>query len=366
MPTHETIIIGAGPIGLEIAAALKQRGRDFAVLEAGAIGSTMQWWAPGTKYFSSPERIAIAGVPLTTRDQDKATREEYLAYLRTVVGTFDIPVHTGTRVTDAKRKARGFELTTARSTHGVGGPAELTRTGDGPFAAQTETWNASRIVLAIGDMHRPRMLGVPGEDLPHVSHYFDDPHTYFPARVLIVGGKNSAVEAAIRCYRAGCAVTLSYRRPALDPDRIKYWLLPEIEWLNKKGSITFLPNTMPRSFDALGAVLEDCGPNFVGTGKTRRVDAEHIVLMTGYVQDASLFERLGVDLVGDARRPRLDSSTMESNVPGVFVAGTAIAGTQARARVFIETSHVHVDRIVAAIEGRRFDGPTPTFELEEN
>ena len=366
MPTHETIIIGAGPIGLELAAALKHRGRDFAVLEAGAIGSTMQWWAPGTKYFSSPERIAIAGVPLTTRDQDKATREEYLAYLRTVVGTHDIRVHTGCRVTNAKRTKEGFELATVRSTHGVGGAAELAHVADGPLAAETETWRAQRIVLAIGDMHRPRMLGVPGEDLPHVSHFFDDPHTYFPARVLIVGGKNSAVEAAIRCYRAGCAVTLSYRRPALDPDRIKYWLLPEIEWLIKKGSIEFLQSTLPSSFDPRGAVLEHCDPNFVGTGRTTRVETDHIVLLTGYVQDGSLFECLGVETVGEARRPRFDSSTMETNIAGVFVAGTATAGTQARARVFIETSHVHVDRIVAAIEGGRYEGPTPTFDLEEN
>jgi len=366
MPSTDTIIVGAGPIGLELAAALKQRGRDFAILEAGAVGSTMQWWAPGTRYFSSPERIAIAGVPLTTRDQEKATREEYLAYLRTVVGTHDIPVRTGTRVIDAKRTTNGFELVAIRSTHGVGGPAELAYTPDSPLATETETWNAKRVVLAIGDMHRPRMLGVSGESLPHVSHFFDDPHIYFPARVLIVGGKNSAVEAAIRCYRAGCAVTLSYRRPALDPDRIKYWLLPEMEWLIKKGSINFLPSTKPRSFDPRGAVLEHCDSNFVGSGRTTRVDADHIVLLTGYVQDPSLFERLGVDLVGEARKPRFDTSTMETNIPGVFVAGTATAGTQARARVFIETSHVHVDRIVAAIEGHRFQGPTPTFELEEN
>lgn len=367
MPSHETIIIGAGPIGLELAAALKQRGRDFALLEAGAIGSTMQWWAPGTKYFSSPERIAIAGVPLTTRDQEKATREEYLDYLRTVVGVYDIPVRTRTRVVGARRTdGGGFELKTVRGTHGVGGPAELARTGPEPLEGDTETWRAERLVLAIGDMHRPRMLGLPGEDLPHVSHFFADPHEYFRSRVLIVGGKNSAAEAAIRCYRAGCAVTISYRRPAFDPERIKYWILPEIEWLVRKDAITMLPCTTPVSFDQGGAVLRGCTADLEPTGATTRVEADHILLLTGYVQDTTLFEQLGVSLVGEGRKPRLDTATMETDVPGVFVAGTATAGTQARTRVFIETSHVHVERIVAAIEGRRFEGEDQVFELEEN
>lgn len=364
MPTHETIIIGAGPIGIELAAALKKRGHDFALLEAGSIGSTMGWWAPGTKFFSSPERIAIAGVPLTTRDQEKATREEYLAYLRTVIGVYDIPVHTRTRVVEAKAVAGGFELTAARSTHGVGGPAELV--GPGLIGGRRETWHAKRLVLVIGDMHRPRMLGVPGEDGPQVSHYFDDPHVYFPSRVLVVGGKNSAVEAAIRCYRAGCRVTLSYRRAALDPDRVKYWLLPEIEWLIDKGHIEFRPSTVPVSFDADGARLERLDAHGQPTGEVERFEADHVLLLTGYVQDPGLFEQLGVELMGDSHKPKISLATMETNVPGVFVAGTAIGGTQPRARVFIETSHVHVERIVAAIEGGQFTGPTPTFELEEN
>jgi bacillithiol disulfide reductase len=364
MPTHDTIIIGAGPIGIELAAALKQRGRDFALLEAGSIGSTMGWWAPGTKFFSSPERIAIAGVPLTTRDQEKATREEYLAYLRTVIGVYDIHVRTQTRVVKARAVADGFELTTARSTHGVGGPAELV--SPGLLDDETETWHAKRVVLVIGDIHRPRMLSVPGEDLPHVSHYFDDPHVYFPSRVLVVGGKNSAVEAAIRCYRAGCKVTLSYRRPALDPDRVKYWLLPEIEWLIDKGYIGFKPSTVPVSFDGAGARLESLDESGKPTGQAEQVEADHILLLTGYVQDPGLFEQLGVELLSDSRKPKFSLATMETNVPGVFVAGTAIGGTQPRARVFIETSHVHVERIIAAIEGGQFTGPTPTFELEEN
>ncbi len=359
MREHDTIIVGGGPIGLEVAAALKSRGHDHAVLEAGAIGSTMQWWAPGTKFFSSPERIAIAGVPLTTRDQDKATREEYLAYLRTVVGLHEIAVQTNTRVVEARREGDGFLLTTVRSTHGVGGPAEQTYKAD---LTETQTWRAKRLVLAIGDMQRPRLLGVPGENLPHVSHYFDDPHRYFPSRVLIMGGKNSAAEAAIRCYRAGCQVTMSYRRPALDPDRIKYWLLPEMEWLIKKGHISFLPSTVPESIDRHGAMLQSTIKGEPGA----RVEADHILLLTGYEQDSTLYEQLGIDLVGSVRKPKFSLETMETNVPGVFVAGTGSAGSQERAKVFIETSHTHAHRIVAAIEGTKFEGETPIFELEEN
>lgn len=362
MPAHDTIIIGAGPIGIEVAAELTKRGHDFALLEAGVVGSTMQWWAPGTRFFSSPERIAIAGVPLTTRDQDKATREEYLAYLRTVIGAFDIKVHTNTRVTTAKKTDDGFELIAIRSTHGVGGPGELERADKPSDDTQTETWRAKRLVLAIGNMHRPRLVGVPGEDLPHVSHYLADPHQYFPSHVLIVGGKNSAVEAAIRCHRVGCSVTMSYRRPAFDPDRIKYWLLPEIEWLTKKGHVTLHANTVPETIHARGAILKPAS----GGGHPIEVEADHIVLLTGYVQDPDLYEQLGVELVGEGHKPKFSLDTMETNVPGVFVAGTGSAGSQVRAKVFIETSHVHAHRIVAALKGQRYEGVSPVFELEEN
>lgn len=354
----DVVIVGAGPIGLEVAAGLKAAGVDYQQIEAGAIGSTIQWWGPGTRFFSSPERIAIAGVPLVTPNEDKASREQYLAYLRQVVGVHGLEISTYCRVVEAQRSSAdrgGFELTIVPSDHGVGGPAEQARRARGAaWTGQSRVVRAQRVVLAIGDMQVPRLLGIAGEDLAHVSHYLGETHEYFGQRVLIVGGKNSAVEAAIRLYRAGARVTLSYRGTEFDASRIKYWLLPEIRWLIEHGRIAWEPGTQPVAIRTGEVDLRGAD------GRIETVQADRVLLLTGYEQDPAMFEALGVELVGDAQRPGLDRSRMETSVPGVFVCGTATAGNQPRARVFIENSHSHVARIVAAITG----GQPPAEEDE--
>jgi thioredoxin reductase (NADPH) len=334
----DVLIVGGGPIGIELAIALKLRGIRYVQLEAGQIGSTIGWYAPQTHFFSSPERIAIAGVPLQTLDQTKATREEYLNYLRAVVLQFDLRIETFERVVSLRKAADGgFEVTSIR-------------------AESERRWRARKVVLAIGDMHRPRRINVPGEDLPHVSHYFGDPHQYFRRRVLIVGGQNSAVEAAIRCYRIGAQVTLSYRGRELDEKRIKFWLLPEIRSLIRDGRLTYLPNTIVREIRGDRVVLDP----------PAEVEADVVLLLTGYEQDTDLFEQVGVTLDGAGRRPRFDERTMETDVPGLFVAGTGSAGTQlGGVKEFIETSHVHVDRIVAALTSSAPPREVAGWELPE-
>ncbi|HVR42002.1 MAG TPA: NAD(P)-binding domain-containing protein [Thermoanaerobaculia bacterium] len=328
----DVLLVGAGPIGIEMAVALKAGGFEYAHLDAGQIGSTISWYAPQTHFFSSPERIEIAGVPLQTLDQTKATREEYLAYLRAVVLQFGLEIHTFERVGSIARGRDGTFDAASR------GPAGARR------------WRARRVVLAIGDMHRPRLLGVPGEELPHVSHYFGDPHLYFRRRVLIVGGKNSAVEAAIRCVRVGAEVSLSYRGSELDAERVKFWLLPEIRSMIREGRVRFLPRSCVREIRGGSVVLGT--PDRSADEAGIRVDADAVLLLTGYEQDPDLFEQLGVTLEGERRAPRFDETTMETDLAGVFVAGTATAGTQlGGVREFIETSHVHVPRIVAALRG---------------
>lgn len=334
----EVLIVGAGPIGIELAVRLRRERISYEQVDAGQIGSTISWYAPQTQFFSSPERIAIAGVPLQTLDRSKATREEYLTYLRSVVLQFDLKVETGVRVNAITRGDDGFVVTA------FGRDGERKRT-------------AQNVVLAIGDMHRPHLLGVPGEDLPHVSHFFGDPHAYFRRQVLVVGGRNSAVEAAIRCVRVAAIVTLSYRAAELDPKHVKPWLLPEINAMIRDSRMTFLPGTTLREITPAHVVLDPGG---------RRIDADSVLLLTGYEQDSSLFESAGVTLVGPQRRPRFNEATMETDVPGLYVAGTAAAGTQVSGTTaFIETSHIHVDRIAAALKGEPAPVETQAYAVPE-
>jgi thioredoxin reductase (NADPH) len=294
----------------------------------------MGWWAPGTRWFSSNERIAIAGVPLQTVDQTKATREEYLRYLRCVVQQFDLNVNVYEPVTNIETRRDGFVVTSGRGR------------GESRYLA-------TRIVLATGGTAAPRKLNVPGEDLPHVSHYMGEPHKYFRTRVLVVGGRNSAVEAALRLHQVGARVAISYRRSEFDAKSIKYWLMPEITGLIKAGRIEAHFNTVVRSMDGEGVELVRCGADFVAIdGEVKKIPADFVLLLVGYVADMSLARMAGVELRGEQEVPVYDGGTMETNVPGVYIAGTAVAGTQGRYKVFLENCHVHVDRIVNAITGR--------------
>ena len=338
----QLIIVGAGPLGVELAVALKRAGIDSVHLEAGQVGQTMLAWPPMTRWFSSSERITIAGVPIHTVSQERCTREEYLAYLRSVVLQFDLHIRTYERVVDLARDDDGFTL--------------VTRT----MAGETRRYTSTFIVLTTGGMARPNRLDIPGEDLPHVSHHLADPHTYFGRRVLIVGGRNSAVEAALRLHHAAANVTLSYRGTSFPP-KVKYWLRPEIEYLVETGRIAAHFETVPTMIHATHVDLQP-----IAGGKHMEVAADFVLLMTGYVADMSLFRLLGVELTGDREVPWFDEQTMETNVPGLFVAGTAAAGTQrSGVRDFLENCHVHVDRILAAITGSPPPPPPEPVSLPE-
>lgn len=327
----EVAIIGAGPIGLELAAVFKRLGVDYLHLEARQIGYTISWWPRQTYFFSTTERIEIAGIPLQNTAQQRATGEEYLAYLRSVVEQLDLQVSTYEPVVGIQRTENGFQLIT------------LPQTGERRYLCR-------KLVLAIGDMHAPNRLGIPGEDLPHVSHYFDDPHKYFRKRLLIVGGRNSAAEAALRCWRAGSQVSISYRREDFDPHVVKHWILPDIKTQIELGTIKFYPQTVPVEITAEHVTLEKV-QDLEPTGEHVNVPADFVLLNTGFVQDSSLFEMAGVKLEGEARTPAYNPDTMETNIPGLYVAGTAAAGSQRRYRLFIENTHIHVGKIALALTG---------------
>ncbi|PKO05221.1 MAG: hypothetical protein CVU41_13160 [Chloroflexi bacterium HGW-Chloroflexi-3] len=204
-------IIGAGPTGVELAVALTQANIPFLLFDAGQIGQTIAWWPKHTRFFSTSERIAMPGLPLMVFDQQHPTNDDYLAYLRGVVQQFGIQEHAYEPVIEVKHLSDGdFVLITEKK--GI-----------------RQHYQADFVVLATGGMAEPRMLNIPGEDLPHVSHYLNDPHDYFQQELLVVGGRNSAVEYALRCWRAGAKVTLSYHKPELLKTSIKPALLQDIE-----------------------------------------------------------------------------------------------------------------------------------------
>ncbi|HEX8520650.1 MAG TPA: NAD(P)-binding domain-containing protein [Tepidisphaeraceae bacterium] len=328
----EVAIVGAGPIGIELAVALKKAGVEYLHFDAKQIGYTISWFAPQTKFFSSNERIAIAGVPLSTPDQTKATREQYLAYLRMVVQFFDLKINTYEPIVGIDKLAGEFVLTTQH------------RQGK-------RTYRARRVVLCTGGTDRPRRLNIPGEDLPHVHYYFQDPHTYFGQKILIIGGKNSAVEAALRSHHAGARVSISYRRNELPASSIKYWLMPEITGLFKNGCIATYFNSVAAEITSSHVKLRH------DDGRLSEVAADFVLPLIGYEQDNRLLAMAGVELTEENFAPAFDDRTMETNVPGIYVAGTAVGGTQNRYTVFIENCHVHVERIMADL---LHQAPPPT------
>lgn len=323
----QVAIVGAGPIGIELAVALKRVGVDYIQFDAKQIGYTISWWPRQTSFFSTTERIELAGIPIPSTDQGRVTGEGYLAYLRSIVEGLDLQVNTYEPVVDIHKDGNSFSLVTQS-------------------ASGEARYQAEKVIIAIGDMHAPNKLGIPGEDLPHVDHYFVDPHKYFRTRMLIIGGRNSAVEAALRCWRAGAKVNISYRRALFDEGSVKHFILPDLLAQIELGTIGFLPETVPIAISPTHVTLER-------TDSTRfEQTADFVLMMTGFVGDMTLFKIAGVKLVGEGRAPQHNPETMETNVPGIYVAGTAAGGERKpRYTYFIENCHVHVARIVHNLTG---------------
>jgi thioredoxin reductase (NADPH) len=344
----QVAIIGAGPIGIELAVALKRAGVETLHFDAHQIGHTISWWPRHTPFFSTTERIELAGFPIPNTDQGRVTGEAYLAYLRAIVETMDLKINTYEPVVAIHNNDEEFILVT----HPPSGEVH---------------YRADKVIIAIGDMHRPNLLGIPGEDLPHVDHYFVEPHRYFRKKLLIIGGRNSAAEAALRCWRAGAQVTISYRRTTFDERSVKHFILPDLLTQIELGTIAFLPETVPLEVRPALVVLQ------ASDGKTFQQPADFVLMMTGFLGDMGLLQAAGVNLVGESLAPQHNPETMETNVTGIYLAGTVAGGERKkRYTYFIENCHVHVTRIVHHLTGewplvgtipaRRYDLPLEDIE----
>jgi thioredoxin reductase (NADPH) len=285
-------------------------------------------------YFTTPELLEIGGLPLVT-PYDKPTRLESLRYYRRVVDTYGIQISLHEQVIDIAREREIFVVTTASVE-----PGRAAATG--PVGRRVR--EARAVVLAIGYYDIPNYLGVPGEDLPHVSHYYKEPHPYYRERVVIVGGKNSAAEAALELFRAGAHVTLVHRRAALG-ESIKYWVRPDIDNRIKEGSIAARFETRVVEIKRASVTIESA------VGGRDELPADAVLLLTGYRPDVDLMRCAGIHCHEETLAPDLDPETFETNVPNLFIAGGAVAGRNTGS-IFIENGRFHGERIVKVLADR--------------
>ena len=338
MSVRDVLIVGAGPSGLATAIAAKARGLDFLIVERGVLVNSIFHFPVHMVFFTTPELLEVGGLPLIT-PYDKPTRLEALRYYRRVVDTYGLPVSVHEEVLAIEREDGMFAVTTRRTR-----PA--TEPGRGPSVTGEDgrrVRHARAVVLAIGYYDLPNLLGIPGEDLPHVNHYYNDAHPYFRQRVVVVGGKNSAAEAALELFRGGAHVTLVHRHAALG-DSIKYWVRPDIENRIKEGSIAARFETSIVEIRPSEVVVEERGERAI-------LPADAVFLLTGYRPDVELMTRAGIRCDPVTLAPDLDPETFETNVPNLFLAGGAIAGRNTGS-IFIENGRFHGEKIIAVLHER--------------
>lgn len=337
MPGVDLLVVGGGPCGLAAAISAQRAGLSVQVLEGDAVVSTIAQYPTYVRFFSTAEKLALGGMPFVVASE-KPTRRDGLAYYRAVVKEFGIPLRQYERVLSVERRSNDFLV------HSVS-------RAEGP--RQTA---AKSVVVATGYFGSPNKLGVPGEDLPHVRHVYHEGHEAFDQDVVVVGGGNSAAEAALDLWRCGARVTLVHFGPAFDK-KIKPWVLPDFTNRVKEGVIAARWNTRVQSIDA-GSVT------VTTDGVDARLPAQFIYAMTGFAPNMELLRAAGVPIDAKTGIPRHDPDTLETTVPGLFIAGVVIAGFDAN-KVFIENGRYHGDRIVARILGQRAPAePTLSAELD--
>jgi thioredoxin reductase (NADPH) len=321
---QDLVIVGAGPAGLAAAIAARKAGLDFRTFEKGVLVNSLFHFPGQMVFFTTPDLLEIGGLPFVT-PHGKPTRDETLRYYRRVVDTHDLVIDFGYSVTAICRDDDGvFAVRTAHDAHGE------------------QEWHARTVLIASGCYDHPNQLGVPGEELPHVSHYYTEPHEFYRKPVVVVGGKNSAAEAALDLYRSGAHVTLVHRRAELGSS-IKYWVRPDIENRIKEGSIaarfeTRVVEIRPRE------IVVECD------GVRDTLPAEGVFLLTGYLANLDFLRGAGIEVASN-NVPRHDPDTFETNVPGLYLAGAVVAGAN-RGEVFIENGRFH-GRVVVEHIARR-------------
>ena len=314
-------IIGAGPIGIEAAILAKQAGLEYTLLEKGALANAIVMYPTYMTFFTTSERLEVGQHPLITTT-DKPTRKEALDYYRRVVQNEELELRTHSEVVGLKRTAQGFKLEV--------------RTDKG----ENYILNAAKVAVATGYFDNPKYLGIPGEDLPNVSHYYSEAHLFFERNVTIIGAGSSAADSALDLYRGGANVTMVHRGDDFRHS-LKYWIRPNLENRVKEGSITAHFNSVVQEITSSEVIIDKQGERLI-------IPTDQTFALTGYYAGTQLLEQAGVHINPQDRSAEHSEETFETNVPGLYVIGSAGYGTRT-SDVFIENGLVHARKALADI-----------------
>jgi thioredoxin reductase (NADPH) len=318
--SFDVIVVGAGPAGLAAGIQAKKYGLRYLVIDKGGITNSILNFPVQMIFFTTPELLEIGGVPLVS-EREKPTRNEALKYYRKVVGMYQLNVHQYEEVVQIERvEPRLFRVHTAAA-----------------------AYDAPNVVISIGYYDNPNIMGIPGENLPHVSHYYTEAHPFYDRDVAVIGGKNSAAEAALDLFRGGARVSLIHRGPAMG-ETVKYWVRPDIENRFKNREIT-------PYFDSQVLEFTHDRVRISQAGNLHEIPAQQVFALTGYHCSTAFFSQLGVRFNPDTLRPEYNPETFETNVPGIYLAGSVVGG-RLNGDVFIENGRFHGETLMKVIAAR--------------
>ncbi|AHM58955.1 FAD-dependent pyridine nucleotide-disulfide oxidoreductase [Flammeovirgaceae bacterium 311] len=317
---YDLIIIGAGPCGLACGIEAAQKGNNYLILEKGNITESVRRYPINMQFFSTSENIEVGGLPLISQDI-RPTRTEALKYYRRVALHYKLNTQTFTTVNKIVKEgtSKGFRLVTSK--------------GD---------FRCRYVIIATGYYDLPRMLNIPGEELPHVTHYYDEAYRYSGTKTVVVGGANSAVEIALDLYRNHADVTLVHQFGELDKTA-KYWIRPDLDNRIKKQEVKACFNSIVEEIKSGSIRIRHLPSDTV-----QRLEADFVFLMTGYRPDVDFITSAGIKVHGDAAIPQLNPQTFETNVEGIYMAGSVVGGEET-AKIFIENGKLHAKPIIEDI-----------------
>ena len=324
---YDLISIGGGPTGLACAIEAKRAGMHALVIEKGCLCNSLFHYPTNMVFFTTPELMEIGDLPLTTAGE-KPTRTEALKYYRKAAEHYGLELRLYEQVERMDGSDGRFVVRTSTASGGNGTRSE---------------YHAKKIVIATGYYDLPNLLGIPGEDLSHVSHYYKEAHPCWGQDVVVIGGKNSAAEAALDLFRGGARVTLMHRRGELGAS-IKYWVRPDIENRIKAGEIRALFETVVTRIEP--ERVWGCGKN-----GERAIPAKFVFALTGYHPDFDFLRQQGIELDPESQKPALDPESLETNVPGIHLAGVVVGGLNT-GEIFIENGRFHGKQIIRALAGK--------------